>query len=143
VTALAVVLHETLHATGAQAPGDVRGRRSGRAFEEGFTEAATVALLPRFIASLDQPAALEARLLAAAGRYRPAYPRIVAWARGLAVEATGRGAASRRAKGWLVRVADRWGTDRWRRLAAATAQDEATLRADAWRSGIVTEPEPR
>lgn len=68
---LAVLLHETLHATGPAAVADVRGTRSGRAFEEGFTEAATLDLLPRLVADLDLPVSLRARLRAAVGRYRP------------------------------------------------------------------------
>jgi hypothetical protein len=128
---LAVLLHETLHATGPSAAEDVAATRSGRAFEEGFTEAATVDLLRPLAAGLDLPAGLRQRLLAAAGRYRPAYRAEVAWARALSAAATGAPPASRRARAWRVRVADTWGAGRWARLAAATGRDEATLRASA------------
>ncbi len=95
--ALALLLHETLHATGPLAVEDVTGSRSGLAFEEGFAEAATVDLLRPFVAGLDLPAALRQRLLAAVGRYRPAYRAQVAWARRLSATATGspRGIAAR------------------------------------------------
>ena len=44
---LGVLLHETLHETGPVALKDIRRTRSGRAFEEGFTEAVAGDLLRR------------------------------------------------------------------------------------------------
>jgi hypothetical protein len=129
--ALAVLLHETLHATGPSATDDVAGTRSGRAFEEGFTEAATIDLLRRFAASLDLPAGLRGRLAAAVRRYRSAYRAEVAWVRRLSATATGAAPMSRRARAWRVHVADTWGAGRWTRLAAATRRDEEALRASA------------
>lgn len=128
---LAVLLHETLHATGPSARADVHGTRSGRAFEEGFTEAATLDLLPRLVADLDLPASLRGRLRAAVGRYRPPYRAELAWARAMSATATRSAAGSARARAWRIRVADTWGADRWSRLAAATGRDEADLRARA------------
>lgn len=128
---LAVLLHESLHATGPVPRDDVLRSRSGRAFEEGFTEAATLDLLPRLVATLDLPAPLRARLRAAATRHRPAYGPEVAWARRMSARATGAGARSPRARAWRIRVADRWGSDRWARLAAATGVEESALRAGA------------
>jgi hypothetical protein len=109
----------------------VAATRSGRAFEEGITEAATVDLLRRFVARVDVPAALRRRLLAALARYRPAYRTELAWARRLSARATGSTAGSARARAWRIRVADTWGADRWTRLASATGLDEAELRAGA------------
>ena len=129
--ALALLLHETLHATGPLAVEDVTGSRSGLAFEEGFAEAATVNLLRPFVAGLDLPATLRQRLLAAVGRYRPAYRAQVAWARRLSATATGSPPGSPRARAWRIRVADTWGAGRWARLAAATRIDEQALRASA------------
>ncbi len=131
VMGLAVLLHETLHATGPSAADDVAATRSGRAFEEGITEAATVDLLRRFVARVDVPAGLRRRLLAAAARYRPAYRAEVAWARRLSARATGSKPGSARARAWRVRVADTWGADRWARLSAATRTPEEQLRAGA------------
>lgn len=131
VLGLAVLLHESLHESGPVARGDILGTRSGRAFEEGFTEAATDDLLSGFVARLDLPPGLRARLGEAVARYRPAYGAEVAWARRMSVRATHAPAGSARAQAWRVRVADRWGSGRWTRLAAATGRDEATLRADA------------
>lgn len=128
---LAVLLHETLHATGPSALADVTATRSGRAFEEGVTEAATLDLLGPFAAGLDLPRDLRARLVAAVGRYRPAYRAQVAWARRLSARATGAPSGSRRAAAWRVRVADTWGADRWARLAVATGAGEEDLRAGA------------
>ncbi len=128
---LAVLLHETLHATGPSAADDVAGTRSGRAFEEGVTEAATIDLLRRFVVRLDVPAGLRRRLLAAVPRYRSAYGAEVAWARRLSARATGSKAGSGRARAWRIRVADTWGADRWTRLSAATRTPEEQLRAAA------------
>ena len=72
VLGLAVLLHESLHETGPVDRVDALETRSGRAFEEGVTEAATLDLLRGLVSSLDVPAGLRARLLAAAGRYRRA-----------------------------------------------------------------------
>jgi hypothetical protein len=131
VMGAAVLLHETLHATGPSALADATGSHSGRAFEEGFTEAATLDLLAPFVAGLDMPARRRARLLAAVPRYRAAYGAEVAWARRLSARATGSPSGSRRARAWRIRVADTWGTDRWARLAAATRGDEELLRDGA------------
>jgi hypothetical protein len=128
--ALAVLLHESLHATGPRDLVDFRDTPSGRAFEEGFTEAATMDLLPRFVRSLDLPADLQRAVLSAVGRYRPAYPRQVAWARELSIEATRSRASSAAPRAWRVGVTDRWGADRWHRLARATGRSEATLRGE-------------
>jgi hypothetical protein len=134
---LAVLLHETLHATGPQAADDVAGTRSGRAFEEGFTEAVTLDLLPSFAASLELPAGMERRVRAAVRRYRPAYGAQVAWARRLSARATGAAPGSARARAWRRAVADGWGAGRWARLAEATRLDEDALRpmaAAGWRA---------
>ena len=133
VSGLAVLLHETLHASGPQEVDDVRAARSGRVFEEGFTEAVTIDLLRPYVAALRLPPPLRGRMLMAARRYRPAYPGSVAWARARSAEATGSPAGSRAARAFRIRVADRWGADRWTRLAAATGRDEASLRAQAAR----------
>ena len=128
---LAVLLHESLHETGARAPDDILGTLSGRAFEEGFAEAATHDLLPGLVAGLDLPADLRPPLLAAAGRYRPTYVVERSWARRMAAIATRSSADSPRARAWRIAVVDRWGADRWQRLVAATGLDEARLRAGA------------
>ncbi len=129
--ALAVLLHETLHATGPSAADDVSTTRSGRAFEEGFTEAATLDLLRPFVARLDVPAPLRARLAAAVARYRTGYRSEVAWARRMSARATRSAASSRRARAWRIAVADTWGPQRWTRLAVATGTAEDELRAGA------------
>jgi hypothetical protein len=131
VMGLAVLLHETLHATGPSAADDVASTRSGRAFEEGITEAATVDLLRRFAGRVDVPSGLRRRLLAGVARYRPAYRAEIAWARRLSARATRSKAGSGRARAWRIRVADTWGADRWARLAAATRTAEEQLRAGA------------
>jgi hypothetical protein len=128
---LAVLLHETLHATGPQAAEDVAGTRSGRAFEEGVTETAALDLLRPFVAGLDLPAGARRRVLAAVGRYRPAYRAQVAWARRMSACATRAPATSRQARAWRIGVADAWGANRWARLAAATRRDEGSLREEA------------
>ena len=131
VMGLAVLLHESLHATGPVAAADIRGTRSGRAFEEGFVEATTVDLLPSLIGALDVPPPLGAGLRAAARRYRPAYRAERSWARRMSARATRRPAGSPAARGFRAGVTDRWGSDRWTRLARATGLGEAALRADA------------
>lgn len=135
VQALAVLLHESIHETGPRAREDALGTRSGRAFEEGFAEAATLDLLPSFVAGLRLPPEVRAGLMSAVGRYRPAYRSEVAWARRLSAGATRSAAGSRRARAWRIRVADRWGGDRWELLAAATGREEAALRAEATAGG--------
>jgi hypothetical protein len=131
VFGLAVLLHETLHAGGPASRDDFRDSRSGRSLEEGLTEAATVDLLPRLVRALDAPARLERGLLAAARRYRPIYPGPVAWVRNLSARATGGAPASAKATAWRIGAADRWGADRWDRLARALGSTEAALRAEA------------
>ena len=131
VLGLAVLMHESIHETGPRARADVLGTRSGRTFEEGFAEDAAGQLLRRFVAELDLPPAARAQMLAAVGRYRPAYAAEVAWARRMSALATRSGAGSARARAWRVRVADTWGADRWARLSAATGRDAAALRAQA------------
>ena len=129
--ALAVLLHESIHASGATAEADVVETASGRAFEEAFAEAATIDLLPDLIRQAPLRASLRASLVAAAGRYRAHYPAQVDWARTLSATATGTDASSPTAKAWRVDVADTWGADRWSRLAAATGYTESDLRAAA------------
>jgi hypothetical protein len=128
VMGLAVLLHETLHATGPAARADALGTRSGRAFEEGFTEAATDDLLGRFVAGLDLPARMRARLAAGVARRRHAYGPEVGFARRMSARATRSAVGSPRARAWRIMVADTWGAGRWTRLAAATGRDEAVLR---------------
>ncbi len=131
VLGLAVLLHESVHESGPSSRDDVLGTRSGRTFEEGFAEDATGQLLRPLVAGLDLPAGVRARLLAAVGRYRPAYGAEVSWARRMSALATGSAAGSGRARAWRVRVADTWGADRWTRLAAATGRGVEALRLDA------------
>ena len=129
--ALAVLLHETLHATGPSAADDVASTRSGRAFEEGFTEAATLDLLRPFVARLDVPAPLRARLAAAVARYRTGYAARWRGRGGCPPARRGRRRArDGRAPGGS-RVADTWGPQRWTRLAVATGTAEDELRAGA------------
>ncbi len=131
VMGLAVLLHETLHVTGAPMPIDVHHDASARALEEGLTEAATVDLLVRYVASLRVPPSLAPRLRAAARRYRPAYRPQVVWVRRMSGQATGAGGHTSAARAWRVRAADRWGSDRWDILAAALRTDPALLAARA------------
>ena len=131
VSALAVLLHETLHATGPEGPEDARDARSDRAFEEGVTEAATVDLLPALVREMRLPRALERGLLAATRRYAPVYPKAVRWVRGLSAAATHAAASSSAARAWRVTVADRWGPARWTLLASALGRPESGLRASA------------
>jgi hypothetical protein len=126
---LAVLLHETLHATGPRAREDFRLTRSGRAFEEGFTEAAAVDLLPAYVRSLGGPPRLRPALRKAVRRYEPAYPRHVGRARSLSTLATKRGWRTSAARNWRVAVADRWGESRWTLLARATGRSEEKLRS--------------
>ena len=124
--ALAILLHETLHATGPAFPADLESQ-SGRAFEEGFTEAATIDLLPAAIRALKAPPPLTRALLVAARRYRPAYKPQVEWSRWLSL----RTAPAQGRPAWRVAVADRYGEDRWHRLSAGTGAAVAELRAGA------------
>ncbi len=128
---LAVLLHESLHATGPVAAADIRGTRSGRAFEEGFVEATSVNLLPSLVGALDVPSPLGAGLRAAVRRYRPGYRAERSWARRMSARATRRRAGSAAGRAFRAGVTDRWGSDRWTRLARATGLGEAVLRAGA------------
>ncbi len=130
VDALAVTLHETLHASGPTTLAD-QATTPGRAFEEAFSEAAAIDLLPRMIRSLAVPPRVRTALLRQAPRYRPRYPAELAWARRLSATATGRAASSVAAARWRVTVADTWGADRWNRLATATGRDVDALRTSA------------
>jgi hypothetical protein len=114
-----VLLHETLHATGVPPASDYHRSPSARALEEGLTEAATVDLLARYVASLRLPLPLEVRLRAAAKRYRPAYRPQVLWVRRASALVTGGPAGAPAAVAWRVRAADRLGPDRWTVLASA------------------------
>ncbi len=128
VSALAVVLHESLHASGPSATSDYLETSSGRAFEEGFSEAATVDLLPDLVTTLKLTPRVQKMLRPAIGRYRAHYPDQLTWARNLSSAVTADPAAARR---WRLEVADAWSSDRWTRLAAATGRSEADLRAAA------------
>lgn len=130
VLGLAVLLHESLHESGPVPRDDILGTRSGRALEEGLTEAATVDLLPGLVASLDLSPRMGARLAAAARRYRPAYRAELAWVRRASASATHSPAGSPGARAWRLRAADTWGGERWSRLAVVTSRDEASLRAE-------------
>ncbi len=127
-TALAVLLHESLHATGPRAREDFRLTSSGRAFEEGITEAVTLDLLPSLARSLGGSERFQRALRRAVGRYRPAYQRQVNRIRRLSTEATGKPWANDEAKRWRIMVADRWGRDRWVLLERATQRGEENLR---------------
>ena len=129
--AMVMGLAVLLHATGPVASADIRATRSGRAFEEGFVEATTVDLLPSLVGALDVPPPLGAGLRAAARRYRPAYRAERSWARRMSARATRRPAGSPAARAFRAGVTDRWGSDRWRRLARATGLGEPVLRAEA------------
>lgn len=131
VQGLAVLLHETMHETGPAARDDSLGTHSGRAFEEGFAEAAVRDLLRPFVAGLDVPPPLRAQVVSGTGRYRHAYRGQVAWALRMSALATHGSPGTERARRWRIRVADTWGADRWTRLAAATGRTEAALRAEA------------
>ncbi|MEW6581779.1 MAG: hypothetical protein AB1416_03370 [Actinomycetota bacterium] len=120
--ALAVAMHETIHATGPTDQTDF-ATDPGRALEEGLAEAAAVDHLPRFIATLDTAPAVRRALRAATRRYRPAYRPQVDWIRSLSQRATRTPAA------WRITAADTWGGTRWDELAAATGTPIPDLRA--------------
>jgi hypothetical protein len=127
VGALAVLLHETLHVTGPQ-PLDARATASGRALEEGLTEAAAADLLPSAIGELGLRPALRRALLARAAGYRPAYGAQVRWVRAVSARVTRTGWRSGAARAWRIEAADRWGADRWDRVAWALDTTEAAVR---------------
>lgn len=131
VNGLAVLLHETIHATGPTSRTDSLTTKSGLAFEEGFTEAATHDLLYVFVTSLNLPPQVRSRLAAGVGRHRYAYAPEVAFARRMSRLATKTPATSAAARAWRIRVADTWGANRWKRLSAATRLGEAALRRQA------------
>lgn len=126
---LAVLLHETLHATGAPPAADYHRSPSARALEEGLTEAATVDLLTRYVSSLRLPRPLAVRLRAAAGRYRPAYRPQVLWVRRASALLTGGPASAPAAVAWRVRAADRLKAERWDVIAGAFGMSVAEVRA--------------
>jgi hypothetical protein len=132
VESLAVTLHESIHASGASVRDDVRTTRSGRALEEGITEALTVDLLPTAIRALRLPTASDRALRAAARTYRPAYPAQVTWVRTLTARATGTRPGSDAATRLRAELADRLtGGERWVRLSALLDIGEDALRAGA------------
>jgi hypothetical protein len=131
VMGLAVLLHETIHASGPVSRTDSLTTKSGLAFEEGFTEAATEDLLYVFAASLRLPPKVRGRLAAAVRRRAHAYRPEVAFARRMSRLATRTPATSSTARAWRIRVADRWGADRWALLADATGRSERVLRKQA------------
>jgi len=131
VMGLAVLLHESLHATGPALPHDYHLSAAGRALEEGLTEAATVDLLRRYVAALRLPPRLAPRLRAATRRYRPAYRNQVLWVRRMSGQATAGGGHTAAARAWRIRAADTWGEERWQLLATALAADSEQLRARA------------
>ncbi len=131
VTGLAVLLHETIHATGPVSRTDSLTTRSGLAFEEGFTEAATQDLLYVFVTSLRLPPQVRSRLAAGVRRHRYAYAPEVAFARRMSRLATRTPATSPQARAWRIRVADTWGANRWKQLSAATGLSENVLRRQA------------
>jgi hypothetical protein len=126
-----VLLHETIHATGPVSRTDSLTTRSGLAFEEGFTEAATEDLLYVFVTSLRLPPKVRGRLAAGVRRRAHAYRPEVAFARRMSRLATKSPATSTRARAWRIRVADRWGADRWTLLSDATGRSERVLRRQA------------
>src|SRR5262249_28115833 len=123
VRALAVALHETLHATGPRAQADF-GTAPGRALEEGLAEAATADLVRGLVRSMGGPPGGALALRRAAVGYRRVYGPQVRWVRSLSRR------AARDPAAWRVDAADRWGDDRWERLAAATGSSVAALRSD-------------
>lgn len=131
VMGLAVLLHESLHATGPGLPHDYHLSPAGRALEEGLTEAATVDLLGRYVAALRLPPRLAPRLRAATRRYRPAYRNQVLWVRRMSGQATTGGGHTAAARAWRIRAADTWGDERWHVLATALGGDAERLRARA------------
>jgi hypothetical protein len=130
--ALAVTLHESVHASGPTDENDFRATPEGRAFEEGFAEAATVDLLPSFARSLGGPKRFNKALVLAARRYRPVYRDQVGWARGMSQQVA-RGEIATAT--WRIEVADTWGADRWERLARAVGRAVTELRAAVPRIG--------
>ena len=131
VMGLAVLLHETIHATGPVSRTDSLTTKSGLAFEEGFTEAATEDLLYVFVTSLNLPPAVRGPLAAAVRRRTHAYPPEVAFARRMSRLATKSPATSVKARAWRIRVADTWGAKRWDQLSDATGLPERVLRRQA------------
>jgi hypothetical protein len=126
VSALAVVLHESLHASGPLAIDDYRNTASGRAFEEGFAEAATIDLLPDLVAELKLTPRVRRMIRPAIARYRSHYPEQMEWAGSFSRALNPTPAAAR---AWRLQVADTWGIDRWTRLASATGRTENNLRS--------------
>jgi hypothetical protein len=131
VMGLAVLLHETIHATGPVSRTDSLTTKSGLAFEEGFTEAATEDLLYVFVTSLNLPPAVRGPLAAAVRRRTHAYAPEVAFARRMSRLATKAPATSVKARAWRIRVADTWGAKRWDQLSDATGLSETVLRRQA------------
>ena len=131
VMGLAVLLHETLHATGPASRTDSLTTKSGLAFEEGFTEAATQDLLYVFVTSLNLPPAVRGPLAAGVRRRAHAYAPEVAFARRMSRLATKTPATSQKARAWRIRVADTWGANRWKQLSDATGLSEKVLRRQA------------
>jgi hypothetical protein len=128
IMGLAVLLHETLHATGVPPAADYHRSPSARALEEGLTEAATVDLLRRYVSSLRLPRPLAGRLLAAAGRYRPAYRPQVLWLRRASTLAAGTTVNAPATIAWRVDAADRLGPERWNVLAGALGMSVLEVR---------------
>ncbi len=131
VMGLGVLLHETIHATGPVSRTDSLTTKSGLAFEEGFTEAATEDLLYVFVTSLNLPPQVRSRLAAGVRRRAHAYAPEVAFARRMSRLATKSPATSAKARAWRIRVADTWGADRWELLSDATGLSEKVLRRQA------------
>jgi hypothetical protein len=131
VMGLGVLLHETIHATGPQVRTDALTTKSGLAFEEGFTEAATEDLLYVFVTGLDLPPAVRSTLARAVLRRPRAYRPEVTFARRMSHLATKSPATSVKARAWRIKVADTWGADRWELLSDATGRSEAVLRRQA------------
>ena len=131
VMGLAVLLHETIHATGPVSRTETLTTKSGLAFEEGFTEAATEDLLYVFVAGLRLPPTVRGRLVAGVQRRSRVYAPEVAFARRMSRLATDSPATSVKARAWRIRVADTWGADRWERLSDATGLSQALLRRRA------------
>ena len=128
---LAVLLHETLHATGPAARTDTLTTKSGLAFEEGFTEAATEDLLYVFITGLRLPPTVRGRL--ARGR-AAALARVRAGGGVRAADVTARDEVARDV-GEGARLADPGGGHVGRRpvgaLCDATGPAENVLRRQA------------
>lgn len=127
VTALAVVLHESLHATGPVSVLSPAVDDPATSLEEALTEAATVDLLARYVNHLRVGEPLRSRLRAGVRRYRPAYRAQVVWMRRVSVRATRAPVNSPPARAWRIAAADTYGDDRIRLLARATGEDELAL----------------